>query len=109
MTTGHVISSGHEKHDREEVVFSCSATGRPAPTINWDYSTGATLIDEAPTAADKHGDHTVTSSRNITLRVPSDWTGHVDCLLNSGTDRPRQERIHLSLHKGEDQEGGAVL
>ncbi|XP_028256152.1 OX-2 membrane glycoprotein-like [Parambassis ranga] len=102
VTSGHVISSGHEKHHRE-VVFSCSATGRPAPTIDWDYSTGATLIDEAPTAADKHRDHTVTSSRNITLRVPSDWTGHVDCLLNSGTDRRRQERIHLPLHEGKGQ------
>ncbi|XP_054480067.1 OX-2 membrane glycoprotein-like [Anoplopoma fimbria] len=80
-----------------EVVFSCSATGKPAPTIQWDFSQGATSSNQTQTTTVVNGDHTFTSSRNVTVQVPAGWKGHVDCLLNTGAAGQRRERIHFSL------------
>ncbi|XP_074520940.1 OX-2 membrane glycoprotein-like [Halichoeres trimaculatus] len=87
-----------EEEDGEEdveVEISCSATGRPAPTIEWVYSPGARLLNQQKATTVKNSDRTFTSSGNITLEVPSEWKGSVDCLLNKGVRGERLERIPL--------------
>ncbi|XP_037618037.1 OX-2 membrane glycoprotein-like [Sebastes umbrosus] len=91
------------------VVFSCSATGKPAPTIKWEFSPDATLTDQTQTATVTNSDHTFTSSSNITLRVHPEWKGHADCLLNSGVAGQRRERIPFSLPVGEKNDKGTGL
>ncbi|XP_028988814.1 OX-2 membrane glycoprotein-like [Betta splendens] len=93
--TSHVTNK-RGGSEGSEVVFICSATGKPAPTIQWDLKAGATRLHEAPTTTVMNSDHTFTSSSNVTLQVPSDWDGHVDCLLNSGMLGERRERIPLT-------------
>lgn len=89
-------------HDEEdvEVVFSCSATGKPAPTIQWNFSTGAFPLIQPQTTTATNSDFTFTSSRNISLQVPPDWNGHVDCLLNAGLMGERLERIPFHSDPG---------
>uniref|UniRef100_A0A8D3ASU2 Ig-like domain-containing protein n=1 Tax=Scophthalmus maximus TaxID=52904 RepID=A0A8D3ASU2_SCOMX len=92
-----------------EVVFGCSATGKPAPTIEWDISPGASHLDQTETTTASNSDHTFTSSHNVTLQVPADWSGHVDCLLNRGQTGEKQKRIPFSLSAGRPKakdEGG---
>ncbi|KAM6892982.1 nectin-3-like [Lycodopsis pacificus] len=98
-------NSGREDED-VEVVFSCSATGKPAPTIHWNFSPGATRSDQPLTSTETNADHTFTSSRNVTLQVPAGWTGHVDCLLNRGAAGQRRETIPLSLPARKKEEEG---
>ncbi|KAG7501548.1 OX-2 membrane glycoprotein-like [Solea senegalensis] len=83
------------------VSFSCSATGKPAPTIEWDISPGATYSEQRQTVAVANSDHTFTISDNITLRLPVDWDGHVDCLLNTGRPGQRREKIPFVLERAE--------
>ncbi|XP_060923203.1 nectin-4-like [Limanda limanda] len=83
--------------DGMEVEFSCSATGKPAPTIDWDVSPGAARLHQSQTTTETNGDHTFTSSDNITLQVPEGWSGHVDCLLNKRARGQRRERIPFSV------------
>ncbi|XP_073318607.1 OX-2 membrane glycoprotein-like [Pagrus major] len=92
-------SSEHEEEDMKEVVFSCSATGKPAPTIQLVPSAGASSVDQKQTTV-TNSDHTFTSSRNITVKVPKAWSGHVDCLLNVGMTGERTEKIPFSLGAG---------
>ncbi|XP_051283193.1 OX-2 membrane glycoprotein-like [Dicentrarchus labrax] len=117
VNTGvQLLRSEDEERDQEEVVFSCSATGKPAPTIEWVFSTGATKEDQLQSTV-ANSDHTFTSSRNITLKVPLDWKGHVDCMLNRGMIGQRRERIPFSPSlrnikqevKGLSQSGVAVI
>ncbi|KAM3585562.1 uncharacterized protein V6R79_020995 [Siganus canaliculatus] len=86
----------HDEEDVEELVFSCSATGKPAPTIRWEIPAAASPVHKPETSTVSNSDHTFTSSRNITLHVPLDWSGHVDCLLNNGRIGQRLERIPFS-------------
>lgn len=102
-TDVHVSSRGQEDEDWR-VVFSCSATGKPAPTIQWIVSSPATSSEEAQTITIKNSDNTFTSSRNITLKVSADWSGHVDCLVNEGKRGERKERIPFSSHTGDGEE-----
>ncbi|XP_068575633.1 uncharacterized protein [Cebidichthys violaceus] len=101
-------SSDREDED-VKVVFSCSATGKPAPTIHWDFPPGATSTKRPLTSTETNGDHTFTSSRNVTLQVPAGWTGHVDCLLNRGAAGQRRERIPFSLPARKKEEEGKGL
>lgn len=89
-------------HDKEdvEVVFSCSATGKPAPTIQWDFSASAFPLSRPQTSTATNSDFTFTSSRNISLQVPPDWNGYVDCLLNAGLMGERRERIPFHSDPG---------
>ena len=82
-----------EDEEDEKVVFSCSATGKPAPTVQWDISPGATTSHQPQRTTVRNKDQTFTSSSNITLQVPPEWKGHVDCVLNSGVMGQRRERI----------------
>lgn len=76
-----------------QVVFSCSATGKPAPDIKWEYSPHATVVDETLSSLLTNGDSTFTSFKNITLRLTPDWDGHVDCLINHGMTGQKRESI----------------
>lgn len=102
MKTARPISSpGHG--GLKEVVFSCSATGRPSPTIEWALSDSSLAVSQPETTTMANWDDTFTSSRNISLRVPAGWRGHVDCLLNRGMTGERQERIP-SFGLGQDDD-----
>ncbi|KAI9525869.1 hypothetical protein NQZ68_002417 [Dissostichus eleginoides] len=103
-TEVHAPSSDHEEEEEEGVVFSCSATGKPAPTIQWEIPSEATHTHRQPITTVANGDKTFTSSSNITLRLPAGWEGHVDCLLNSGAMGQRSERIPFSLPAREKPE-----
>lgn len=107
MTTGvQPASSEDEAEGMKEFVFSCSATGKPAPTIEWDLSPHALILNQPQTTTEANSDHTFSSSRNITLQIPSDWGGHVDCLLNSGIIGERRERIPFDHgHGGKGTKG----
>lgn len=98
----------HAKQDGE-VVFSCSATGKPAPTIEWNLSDGATIAEEPQTVTVKNSDHTFNTSSNITVKVPPGWSGHAACVLNRGKIGEREERIAFSSSSasadGDDQRG----
>ncbi|KAL3045681.1 hypothetical protein OYC64_013852 [Pagothenia borchgrevinki] len=102
-TEVHAPSSDPEEEEEEEVVFSCSATGKPAPTIQWEIPSQATYTHRQPITTVANGDKTFTSSSNITLRLPAGWEGHVDCLLNSGAMGQRRERIPFSLPAREEE------
>ncbi|XP_069019834.1 OX-2 membrane glycoprotein-like [Embiotoca jacksoni] len=109
VNTSHSVSSRNEKEDRE-AVFNCSATGKPAPTIEWEISPGAASLERPATETVTSSHQTFTSSRSITLKVPPDWSGHVDCVMNSGTMGQRRERIPLSFNEEEKkQEKGKRL
>lgn len=91
-----------ETHVHKEdtgVVFSCQATGKPAPTIDWVVSAGVVSINQSETTTVINSDHTLTSIRNITLQLPPVWSGDVDCLLNKDQKGRRQENIHFSQRK----------
>uniref|UniRef100_A0A3B4WLS2 Ig-like domain-containing protein n=1 Tax=Seriola lalandi dorsalis TaxID=1841481 RepID=A0A3B4WLS2_SERLL len=100
---------GGTEGENKEVEFSCSATGKPAPTIEWVISPEATHSDQPPTTTVTNSDHTFTSSRNITLRVPPDWNGQVDCLLNNGMRGQRQERIPFDLGSQNKEKDGMFI
>ncbi|KAI4831683.1 hypothetical protein KUCAC02_001212 [Chaenocephalus aceratus] len=102
-TEVHTPSSDPEEEEKE-VVFSCSATGKPAPTIKWEIPSQATHTHRQPITTVSNGDKTFTSSSNLTLRLPAGWEGHVVCLLNSGAMGQRSERIPFSLPAREKQE-----
>lgn len=97
----------HAKQDGE-VVFSCSATGKPAPAIEWNLSDGATIAEEPQTVTVKNSDHTFNTSSNITVKVPPGWSGHAACVLNRGKIGEREERIAFSSSAsadGDEQRG----
>lgn len=99
MTTAvHVSAEG--KENGVEVAFTCSATGKPPPTIQWDLSNSDLHNSQSQSTTVMNSDSTFTSSRNISLQVPSDWNGHVNCVVNSGMTGERRERIPLSLDPG---------
>lgn len=98
-------TGGIENENIVKVVFSCSATGKPAPTIHWSHSAGAIPLDQPQTTTITNSDHKYTSSSNITLEVPQGWNGSVVCKLNNGLTGQRLERIPFSLHPKEDPNG----
>lgn len=107
MTTAVHISA-EAKGNVVEVTFTCSATGKPPPTIGWDLSTPDLHHSQSEITTVTSRDSTFTSSGNISLQVPSDWNGHVDCVVNSGAKGERTERIPLSLDPGKKKKGKAV-
>ncbi|XP_032362530.1 uncharacterized protein LOC116674139 isoform X2 [Etheostoma spectabile] len=101
------VQDPSREEDKEylKVVFRCSATGKPAPTIQWDFSPSAAPADQPQTTTVTNSDHTFTSSSNITLQVPPNWKGNVFCLLNTGLTGQRRERIPFSLPEKNEKEG----
>lgn len=92
-----MLTSSLEREGTKEVVFSCSTTGRPPPTIDWASSDDHFLVrqGEAPTTTNNDG--TFTSSQNVSLRAPPGQSGHVDCLVNRGMAGERRERVTFLL------------
>uniref|UniRef100_A0A3Q0RDM8 Ig-like domain-containing protein n=1 Tax=Amphilophus citrinellus TaxID=61819 RepID=A0A3Q0RDM8_AMPCI len=84
-----------------EIVFSCSATGKPAPTIEWNISADTSLSDQPHSVIVTNSDHTFTTSRNVTVKVPPGRSGYVDCVLNRGKLGERTERIPFSYGEAE--------
>ncbi|XP_053170252.1 OX-2 membrane glycoprotein-like [Scomber japonicus] len=109
VETGVQVPS-REQEDKDVIaVFSCSATGKPAPTIQWQVSPPAIGSEEAETITITNSDHTFTSSSNITLKVSANWRGNVNCLVNKGRRGQRQELIRFPLREGnieDTKEGG---
>nr|XP_004576151.3 OX-2 membrane glycoprotein [Maylandia zebra] len=96
------VNTMHHAKQDGEVVFSCSATGKPAPTIEWNLSDGATIAEEPQTVTVKNSDHTFNTSSNITVKVPPGWSGHAACVLNRGKIGEREERIAFSSSASAD-------
>ncbi|XP_008424283.1 OX-2 membrane glycoprotein-like isoform X2 [Poecilia reticulata] len=94
-------SAGREV--KEEL--SCSATGKPAPKISWNISNLAPTNTSQTTVINSDG--SFTTSSNITLQVPTDWTGHVYCVVNQGLPGQRQEEFSFSSQEKEKEEGNA--
>uniref|UniRef100_A0A674B8Y4 OX-2 membrane glycoprotein-like n=1 Tax=Salmo trutta TaxID=8032 RepID=A0A674B8Y4_SALTR len=93
------VPSTESKADME-VVVSCSATGKPAPWIQWNISAAAPI--KTPnnwTVINK--DQTVTAISNITLQLLPGSGGYVDCIVNNGMRTQRHERVLLPILPGE--------
>ncbi|XP_033181497.1 OX-2 membrane glycoprotein-like [Mastacembelus armatus] len=101
VSTAHerVSSSEHQGEDMQ-VVFNCSATGKPAPTIQWDLPPGVQTLQESPTTTVTNSDNTFASSRSVTLQIPAGWSGNVECVVNRGMRGQTQERIPFSSAPG---------
>lgn len=97
MTTDSIIQSNKQS---AEVTFTCSATGKPTPTIEWEPSTPDLPSSQSATTTQTNGDSTFTSTRNISVQVPPDWSGYVDCVVNVGMVGERRKRIPLTLNPG---------
>ncbi|XP_024114509.1 OX-2 membrane glycoprotein isoform X2 [Oryzias melastigma] len=82
-----------QKEEEELHAFSCSATGKPAPSIHWELPPDAAVDNQTETTTSRNSDGTFTSSRSVTLRAPPVWSGMVDCVLNQGTSGERRRRI----------------
>uniref|UniRef100_A0A3B3ZRR2 Ig-like domain-containing protein n=1 Tax=Periophthalmus magnuspinnatus TaxID=409849 RepID=A0A3B3ZRR2_9GOBI len=89
-TQVHELSGESENKD-SHVVFSCSATGKPAPKIQWEYSQDVTVVAKSQTLVLTNDDQSLTSSRNLTLQLYPDWSGDVHCLINPGTRGERKQ------------------
>ncbi|CAG5933216.1 unnamed protein product [Menidia menidia] len=103
VNTSHTPTNGGQEEKERHEVFSCTATGKPAPTIEWEFSPGAEIYGTPEATTVKNGDNTVTTSNVSTVRIPAHWTGHVYCVLNKGTNRER--RIPVSSQDGNETEG----
>uniref|UniRef100_A0A8C6UHP4 Ig-like domain-containing protein n=1 Tax=Neogobius melanostomus TaxID=47308 RepID=A0A8C6UHP4_9GOBI len=95
------------KEENMKVIFSCTATGKPAPKIQWEYH-HASVVEQSETPVLTNDDHTLTSSRNITLQASLDWDGHVDCVINPGTRGEKRETI-IFTRKTEQTENGRSI
>lgn len=104
----HTSSTEHDEED-VEVTFTCSAAGKPPPTIQWDLSSRDLHYSQSQTTALMNSDSTFTSSGNISLQVPSDWNGYVDCVVNRGMVGEKRERIPLSLDPGKKKDQGTYV
>ncbi|XP_055019203.1 OX-2 membrane glycoprotein-like isoform X3 [Boleophthalmus pectinirostris] len=76
-----------------QVIFSCSATGKPAPKLQWDYSKDVAVVEKSQTLVMTNVDQSLTSSTNVTLQLSPDWSGHVHCLINPGMRGEKKESI----------------
>lgn len=101
----NVQSHSTEHEGVTEVVFSCSATGKPVPVIEWALSAGASVLTEPPTTTETNSDRTFTSSRNLSLQVPAGWKGHVDCLLNSEVMGQQRMQIPFTVAPEKKEKG----
>uniref|UniRef100_A0A8K9XJ81 Ig-like domain-containing protein n=1 Tax=Oncorhynchus mykiss TaxID=8022 RepID=A0A8K9XJ81_ONCMY len=97
--TMHKVPSTEPKADME-VVVSCSATGKPAPWIQWNLSAAA-LIKTPNNWTVINTDQTVTANSNITLQLLPGSGGYVDCIVNNGMRTQRHERVLLPILPGE--------
>ncbi|XP_034030955.1 OX-2 membrane glycoprotein-like [Thalassophryne amazonica] len=95
---------GSRNEDGVKAVLSCSASGKPAPTIKWNFPPH-TSSDGLQTITVQNKDHVFTSTSNVTVHVSSNWYGHVECLINSGMRGQKQQRLILPWHEDNNKEG----
>ncbi|XP_077586540.1 uncharacterized protein LOC144205809 [Stigmatopora nigra] len=81
-------------------VLSCSATGKPEPTIRWHFSPNIDSFDQLPITTLANADRTFTSSRNVTLHISGSWKGHAYCVAQSGNQKEQTTPVNLSRHAG---------
>ncbi|KAM6893476.1 OX-2 membrane glycoprotein-like [Xenentodon cancila] len=101
VSTSHIPSRSQEGEEPTYDAFTCSATGKPAPTIDWVFPPGAIIVNQTETTVVKNSDKTFTSSQTITLKIPADSCVPVDCVLNSGSMGHR--RIPFDCAPGENK------
>lgn len=96
-----------------EVVLSCSATGKPAPAIQWDISPGVSSTKpEQGMVTNDDGSFHINSS--VTVRMPVKWDGQVFCLLESEMGKQIRQEIHITDNSEEGEndkvdEGGKYV
>lgn len=96
----HVYTPVAEPINKDiKVIFSCTATGKPAPRIQWEHSHYAGDVEPSESSVLNNDDHTLTISRNITLQLPPDRDGHVDCVINPGKRGEKRENIIFTRNK----------
>uniref|UniRef100_A0A3B4B0N1 Ig-like domain-containing protein n=1 Tax=Periophthalmus magnuspinnatus TaxID=409849 RepID=A0A3B4B0N1_9GOBI len=101
--------SGESENKDSHVVFSCSATGKPAPKIQWEYSQDVTVVAKSQTLVLTNDDQSLTSSRNLTLQLYPDWSGDVHCLINPGTRGERKQSITYTRIKNITKNGTCIF
>ncbi|XP_077369844.1 OX-2 membrane glycoprotein-like isoform X2 [Festucalex cinctus] len=95
-------------------VFSCSATGKPAPIIRWRFSPNDTAFQQKMTMTVANHDGTFTRSQDVTLHLSGSWNGHADCVVQSGSLGEKMARVPFSWDAGmermvEDEGNGGGL
>lgn len=101
-----VDASVQVRESAGQVVLRCSATGKPAPTVEWIVPPGERLSSTPePTHTARNADHTFTSNGSITLQLRAPWEGHVDCVLNRGGPGQRTQRIPVVLQRSQSDHG----
>ncbi|XP_075994698.1 nectin-1-like isoform X1 [Genypterus blacodes] len=99
-----VHSRGPEGGGDMEVLLSCSATGKPEPTIEWQSWRGVSSDPRSSVVSNRDG--TFTSSSQVTLRPSPEWDGSLDCLVNAGRRGERREHLRLPSVNGHQEKDG---
>ncbi|XP_036418367.1 OX-2 membrane glycoprotein [Colossoma macropomum] len=95
FTTSKFLDETTEK----EVVVSCSATGKPAPEVNWRYREKDIESGEKVTVINVDG--TITTTKNLTLPQSQLHEKNVECVAQSGK-MSRSEHINLTDDQRQD-------
>ncbi|KAL1022021.1 hypothetical protein UPYG_G00021200 [Umbra pygmaea] len=98
------VPSSEPKGDTDFVV-SCTATGKPAPRIQWNNFTAAPIKSKHEWNV-VNKDQSVTVMSNITLQLSPGSGGYMDCLVNNGTTTQRQKRVQFPFLPREKIEEG---
>ena len=69
--------SSSDDRGQSQKVVTCSATVKPAPTIQWNSTEESSVITV------QNDDNTFTTTSNLTLQLSSISAGHMDCLVNN--------------------------
>uniref|UniRef100_A0A3Q2CAQ1 Ig-like domain-containing protein n=1 Tax=Cyprinodon variegatus TaxID=28743 RepID=A0A3Q2CAQ1_CYPVA len=84
-------------------LLSCSATGKPAPTITWEIPINISKNAVPQKTTDRKSDGTFIHNTSIAVDIPAIWTGHIDCVLNKG--QPGEQRKTFDFSSIEQEEG----
>ncbi|XP_018583965.2 OX-2 membrane glycoprotein-like [Scleropages formosus] len=76
------------------VVVTCSATGKPAPEVQWGVSEDQKSGPMETTSSNTNSDGTVTVTSSLRLDLSTSPRTHVDCLVGG---QETQKRIMVSV------------
>ncbi|XP_015247477.1 PREDICTED: OX-2 membrane glycoprotein-like [Cyprinodon variegatus] len=102
FTSAQQSSVLREQKIRKELL-SCSATGKPAPTITWEIPINISKNAVPQKTTDRKSDGTFIHNTSIAVDIPAIWTGHIDCVLNKG--QPGEQRKTFDFSSIEQEEG----
>ena len=85
-------------------MVSCSATGKPAPSVSWDTA-GIDSATETLGRRVENADTTVTVSSQLTLLLPTS-ADSVFCVVDGGSSGLRQEQIFFNSGGDKEVENG---